>query len=346
MEITEVFEPDFTGPYDGIESTWTDPEDGTLTIDPFGLPFESMDEYSDAPLEFEELAGTLWDILNDTYLLSVKYNRHSPTYLKLCSRLEKDIRQVGSLCITKAVLEQKDFRFPKLDGLNIKELYAMVSLHFRKCRRAFQDGCDSGRGYDMEMLDWLCRWALLAERLKATEDRIQKIRSGKINADRLLEREVVFRNEPLRKRPHRAPEEIRKAASLPVISSFASEMVRRKRNAERQRIREERRREKADRKAVADMAFPAPKPFPPDTGFRELVRARLLEDAKARGDTEAMQEIPKENSAELGKRWNAYREAAHPEGAAGRRKKPSVPSRTGPSDEVRKKLREKRKKRR
>ena len=198
----------------------------------------------------------------------------------------------------------------------------------------------------MEMLDQICRWGLLAERLKATEDRIQKIRSGKINVDQLLDREQVFSNNPRNKRTQRAPHEIRKAASLPVISSFASEMIRQKRSAERQRIREDRRRAKEDLKAVSAMAFPVPKPFPPDPGFRELVRARLLEDAKARGDTEAMREIPKENSAELGKRWNAFREAAHPERATGGRKKSAASSRTGPSDDVRKKLREKRKKKR
>ena len=102
----------------------------------------------------------------------------------------------------------------------------------------------------MEMLDQICRWGLLAERLKATEDRIQKIRSGKSNVDQLLDREQVFSNNPRNKRPQRAPHEIRKAASLPVISSFASEMIRQKRSAERQRIREERRRAKEDRKAV------------------------------------------------------------------------------------------------
>ena len=223
MEYSEVNEPTVTDLCDVIESTWVDPDEEMITVDPFGLPFEPMDEFSDAPLEFEELAETLWKILNDTYVLSVKYNRHSPLYLELCCRLEKDIKQLGSLCLTKAVLEQKDLSFPKLEGLSVKELYAMVSLHFRKCRRAFEDGCDSGRGYDMEMLDQICRWGLLAERLKATEDRIQRIRSGKINVDQLLDREQVFSNNPRNKRPQRAPHEIRKAASLPVISSFASE---------------------------------------------------------------------------------------------------------------------------
>ena len=347
METTEVYEPDVTGPFDVIESTWTEPQDDLFTADPFGLPFEPMDEFSDAPLEFEELAETLWKILNDTYILSVRYNRHSPFYLKLCCQLEKHIRQFGSLCITKAVLEQKNLSFPKLQDMTIKELYSMVSLHFRKCHQAFQEGCDSGQGHDMEMLDRVCRWGYLAERLKATEDRIRKIRSGKINADLFLDRAEVFRSEPRGKRPQRDPRDIRKAASLPVISSFASEMVRHQRQEERQKIRTERARETENNRAVSKMAFPEPRPFPPDPGFRELIRSRLLEDAQARGDTEAIQKIQKENSAELGKRWNAFRQAAS-SGASGRASKKGAapPSRGGPSEDVRKKLREQRKKKR
>ena len=320
MEITEVYEPNETDPVDVIDGTWFDPEDGPVMIDPFGLPFESMDEFSDAPLEFEELAETLWKILNDTYILSVQYNRHSPYYPKLCSHLEKDIKQLGSLCVTKAVLEQKDLSFPKLEGLTVKELYAMVSLHFRKCRQAFQDGLDADKGYDMEMLDWVCRWALLAERLKATEEKIQKIRSGKISADQLLERAQAFKNEPRGNRPQRSPQEIRKAASLPVINSFASDMIQRNRQVERQRIREERAREKAKKKA-AQGGLGGAKPFPPLPITPEAFRELFPVEAESGEDTEARLKIPKKNLS-------------------------AVSSRNGPSNDVRKKLREKRKKKR
>ena len=344
MEHTEVYEPNETDPVDVIDGTWFDPEDGPVMIDPFGLPFEPMDEFSDAPLEFEELAETLWKILNDTYILSVKYNRQSPYYPKLCSHLEKDIKQLGSLCVTKAVLEQKDLSFPKLEGLTVKELYAMVSLHFRKCRQAFQDGCDAGKGYDMEMLDWVCRWALLAERLKATEEKIRKIRSGKINVDQLLERAQAFKNEPRGERVRRDPQEIRKAASLPVIRSFASQTVRERRKAERQRIREERAREKAKKKAVSG-GIGGVKPFPPLPMTPEPLRDILMEKARSRGDEEAMEQIPKEDLDALEKRLHAYTQEIRKEGPGGTVKRTAAPSRTGPSDSVRKKLREKRKKR-
>ena len=346
MEITEVYEPDLKEPFDAVESAWSGPDNEAVMIDPFGLPFEPMDEFSDAPLEFEELTETLWNILNDTYVISVKYNRHSPYYLKLCSHLEKDIKQLGSLCVTKAVLEQKDLSFPKLEGLTVKELYAMVSLHFRKCSQAFQDDREAGKGYDMEMLDWICRWALLAERLKATEDKIQKIRSGKINSDRLLERAQVFKNEPRGQRPARDPQMIRKTASLPIVRSFASETVRKHRQAERERLREERAREKEKKKTGHDMGFGAAKPFPAIPINTESIRKLLLEDAKDHGDTDAILKIQHEDPDALAKRLHELSEAARSERSSGGgiKKRPVPPSRNGPSDDVRKKLREQRKK--
>lgn len=353
MENTEINESDMTNLYNAVESslsddaddTFFDPADEALMIDPFGLPFEPMDEFSDAPLEFEELAETLWNVLNDTYVISVKYNRHSPYYPKLCSHLEKDIKQLGSLCITKAVLEQKDFTFPKLQAMTIKELYAMVSLHFRKCSQAYKDCREAGKGFDMEMLDWVCRWALLAERLKATEEKIRKIRSGKINADQLLDRAQVFKGESRGNRPKRDPQEIRKTISLPVMRSYASEILRDHRKAERQRIREEKEREKDKKGSVPVSGFRAARPFPAAPINTESVRSLLLEDAEDRGDTEAMKKIREEDPSELAARLHELRQASYPEGSAGVKIKKSVSSsRTGPSNDTRKKLREHRKK--
>ena len=347
MEKAEAYGPDLTDPCDMIDSSRIDPEeDGTITVDPFGLPFEPMDEFSDAPLEFEELAETLWNILNDTYVISVKYNRHSPYYPKLCSHLEKDIKQLGSLCVTKAVLEQKDLCFPKLEGMTVKELYAMTSLHFRKCRQAFQDSREAGKGYNMEMMDWICRWALLAERLKATEDKIRKIRSGKISAGQYLDRARIFKNEPRGERPQRDPQEIRKAVSLPVISSLATETVREHRQALREKQRKERELEKAKKPAGLMGGFGAAKPFPALPINQESLRKLLLDDAKERGDKDAVLEIQKESPDALAQRLHELSQQARSEGSSrGAAKKPPAPSsRNGPSNELRKKLREQRKK--
>jgi hypothetical protein len=220
----------------------------------------------------------------------------------------------------------------------------MVSLHFRKCRQAFQDGLDADKGYDVEMMDWICRWALLAERLKATEEKIRRIRSGKISSDQLLERAHIFKNEPRGKRPQRDPQQIRKAASLPVKTSFAAEMLRQRRDAERKRIREERAREKEKNKKGPDEGFRGARPFPPLPITPESIRALLLEDAESRRDTEAIRKIREEDPAALAARLKAVRQASDPKGSGGLRKKTSAPSRSGPSDDVRKKLREQRKK--
>ena len=102
-----------------------------IPVDDCLMPFESLDEDSDAPLEFEEMALTLMERLNDTYDQSVRYYRHSPRYPELCDILEKNIRLLGRLCVTKAVLEQKGMTFPSLEEMTVRKLYGMVSLHFR-----------------------------------------------------------------------------------------------------------------------------------------------------------------------------------------------------------------------
>ena len=132
-------------------------DNGIEYLDDYGLPLEAPDHYSDAPLEFEELAEGIWEILTDTYISAASLNKLSPHYITLCTHLEKNIKQMGCLCVTKAVLEQKDFQFPKLDGMTVAELYTMVSLNFRKCRAAFQEIRDSDKGFDMERMDWVCR---------------------------------------------------------------------------------------------------------------------------------------------------------------------------------------------
>ena len=224
--------------------------------DEFRLPFESLDEYSDAPLEFEELASTLWERLNDTYAQAVRYNRHSPHYQELCDHLEKNIRLLGSMCVTKAVLEQKGLIFPALEGLSVSALFSMVSLHFRKCDRAFLDIRDGGDGLDMGLLDRLCRWGILSERLKATEEKIRKIQSGKISADSLLERAEVFRREPRAKGPERERQAIRKVSSLPVLGSLARDILREKKRSDAEKRREERKQQRELEALMRESAKP------------------------------------------------------------------------------------------
>ena len=311
-------------------------------LDPYGFPFEAVDEFTDAPLEFEELTASLGDDLTDTYVLSTRYNRHSPYYVFLCAHLEKDIRQLGSLCVTKAVLEQKDMKFPKLEGLTVKELYRMVSLHFRKCHTAFQELKSRGQGIDMNLMDWVCRWGMLAEKLKATEEKIQKIQSGKVSADSILERSGVFSGQSGESRPERrTPQEISRITSLPVMASYARELVKRKRQAEIRRAREERERKKMlglPAGAIRPAPMIKPVPIGDSEKMAKYLRKELLEDAREAGDRDAVEEIKGMDLEALKEKYLSYRS---PESAPVHE---TPPSRPGPSDDVRKKLREKRKK--
>ena len=258
-----------------------------IPVDDCLLPFESLDEYSDAPLEFEEMALTLWERLNDVYDQSVRYYRHSPRYSELCDILEKNIRLLGRLCVTKAVLEQKGMAFPGLEELTVKKLYSMVSLHFRKCDRAYCELRDNGDGLDMSLLDRLCRWTGLAEQLKATEEKIRKIRSGKISADSMLERAEVFRGEARGRRPERRPQPIRRAAALPVLGSFAREVLRDKKRRDAEKVREQ-------RKFEREMEALMPKPFMPKKSDLARIGAELMFETTAEDERKFQEWMAKE----------------------------------------------------
>ena len=76
------------------------------------LPAEEISEFSDAPSEFEHTALLLWDDTKKVYVNACTANRFSENYLMFCDQLEKNIKQLGSYCLTKAVLEQGHGRFP------------------------------------------------------------------------------------------------------------------------------------------------------------------------------------------------------------------------------------------
>ena len=100
------------------------------------LPDEAFDEFSDAPYDFENTAQILWEDTQKVYYHACTANRFTDKYLRLCGQLEKNIKELGSWCITKAVLEQKGMEFPKLADMNIDELVRMVSFHLRKAHAA------------------------------------------------------------------------------------------------------------------------------------------------------------------------------------------------------------------
>lgn len=200
--------------------------DGTIPVDEYGLPFEPEGNYDSAPLQFEEMAQALWIVTNNIHYAATRYNRHSPVYFTLITQLEKNIKQLGSCCITKIVLQQSGKSILNLDGLTIQELYCMVSLHFRKCMIAYSDIQAGGKGQDLNLVSWLFRWAALAERLKATEEKILNIRLGKISLDSLRPRTLEYDKEPKSRRDtseHVVSPKLR-ASALPIMNSFAAEV--------------------------------------------------------------------------------------------------------------------------
>ena len=214
------------------------------------LPFEAANEFSDAPFEFEETTKWLWDDTKITYYHAEIENRFSENYLKLCGRLEKNIRKLGSSCLTKAVMEQKGLEFPKLSDLSILELVKMVSLHLRKCHAAF-NGCYYDNNFlGMSYLNWEFRWFELGNRLKATEVKIGKIKAGLIKADSILEQTEKFKDEP---RTNDRPEkDITRGmnlnpSALPIDGSAAREMLKNEKEAAREEAKAQRELEKERR---------------------------------------------------------------------------------------------------
>ena len=254
-------------------------------------------------------------------------------------------------------------------GLSIHELYCMVSLHFRKCRLAAREIEESEKSIDISLVSWMFRLAALAERLKATEDKNQKIKDGKIDTEKLLEQSQVYKGEPNIRRDvsnRKVSSGLRNPSSLPVMKSHAKEVKRQKQKLEKQEKAKQREMERAakrvEKRGFLGSAPFEPKPFPPmplpkipGIGLNEVeLKKLLMDEAKSRGDmTEAgiiAAESVQENIRrfyrikERGSRSREQGTKAGDQGACGKGAMVRGPG-ASPSDETRKKLREKRKKR-
>ena len=337
--------------------------------DEYGLPFDPEGYYNSAPLEFEETAGSLWYFLNTLHYAATRYNRHSPAYFSLLKELEKNIKQMGSYCINRAVLEKSGTEFSNLGDMSVHELYCMVSLHFRKCRLAAREIEENEKSIDMSLVSWMFRLAALAERLKATEDKIQKIKDGRIDSEKLLEQSQIYKGEPHLRRDisnQKVSSGLRGPSSLPVMKSHAKEVKRQKQKLEKQEKAKQREMERAAKRVEKSGFFgsapfepkpfrPMPLPKIPGIGLNEdELKKLLMDEAKSRGDmTEAgiiAAESVQENIRrfyrikERGSRSREQGTKAGDQGACGKGSMVRGPG-TSPSDETRKKLREKRKKR-
>ena len=138
------------------------------------LPFESIDSYSTDPVGFGEMSLRMLNKVEFVFDLAAKENRYSSKYLKRCTQLEKGIKYLGSLCVTKYALQTKGQTFPQLGQLSTEKLYCMTSHHFRKLDMAVTEYMFEHRDVPDRLFDMVMRYFNLLERLRSTEVKIEK----------------------------------------------------------------------------------------------------------------------------------------------------------------------------
>ena len=305
-------------------------------FDENGLTFDPEGMYNSAPLEFEEMMGILWHVANSLHYAATRYDRHSTQYFTLLKELEKQIKQLGSFCVTRAVLEKSGAVFPDMEDMTVKELTCMVSLHFRKCALAQRDLQTSEHIVDLNTAGWLFRWAALAGRLQATEEKIRKIREGKINIDSLLERAQVYKDEP-KVRKDRSEKRVSpqmRARAFPILKSFARELQKARAEEEKSAGQEtenslepERPAEKEiipsrreDIPVAGEATIPSRRPPELEGDVLELKKF-LMDEARSRGDIAEAGRIALENYDQLVERFQKFRkkvtDAGREKGRAG-----------------------------
>ena len=189
------------------------------------LPFESLDDFSVAPLTFEETAVMVWRKTEYFFDLTAKFNRKSEKYLEACAFLEKGVKYLGSCCLTAAVLgEEDDLEFPKLEGLSTHWLFGLVSFNARKLDAAVNEFMAASGDLPGKWLDMQFRFLNLAERLKSTERKIHDCCSHSLSEERarIVKQAKMFTKRAGNRyevRRHVKPPVFRTGAALPLIRS-------------------------------------------------------------------------------------------------------------------------------
>ena len=147
-----------------------------------GYSFEPDRVFSTEPLSFTEAALMLNSQTADMMRFVYSLNRHSPLFFKASSLLERMVRQMGIFCITKAVLEQQGNKLPFLDDITVDKLRRMTAFNIRKCYASFTEDGERNH-FNSGLMDLSIRWNVLDRRLIATEEKIEKIKAGKVKAD-------------------------------------------------------------------------------------------------------------------------------------------------------------------
>ncbi len=287
--------------------------------DRYGYAFEPLDTFSTEPLGFTETAMRLQAEAGELFRLICKVSRFSPLFIRMSGQFEKMVNQLGSCCITKAVMEQQGDTFDLLEMLTIDKLRGWTALNFRKSYAAFMDSHADGR-YKPAAFDLSVRWAALDRRLLATAEKIEKIRSGKLNID-------IAEKEP----PAEPKDEYRennkeqsttspftpKSASLPIDrtairgtgkQSHADILEKSPDDPGSESVIIETNAEKPQPGAVPEILF-TEKDGPDSDGEgndEKIMRDILLADAIGRGDRDAYEASCSARGAELAYLWEQF----------------------------------------
>ena len=144
------------------------------------LPFETLDDFSTDPVEFNEMAKTMLTRVEAVFDKAVKYNRHSKQYIKTAVQLEKGIKFLASCCLTKIALKMNKEDHPELAQLSTEKLYRMASFHYRKINAALDEYQAKNNDIDDVLLEMQYRYFNLLGRLRSTEVRIYKYQDKRI----------------------------------------------------------------------------------------------------------------------------------------------------------------------
>lgn len=181
--------------------------------DTYGFPFEPFDCFSTEPVTFLEKAMMLDSEAVDIFRQLRELNRHSPLFYQMSSDMEKIVSQLGSACITKAVIEQQGQNSESmnqlLNRLTIDHLREWAAFNLRKCFASYMESSSVLR-YNKTALNLSLRWSALDKRLLATAERIEKIKSGEIKVDLTdkaeeLKKSVVPEKQTEKAEKHAAP---------------------------------------------------------------------------------------------------------------------------------------------
>ena len=236
------------------------------------LPLESIEDFSTAPISFEETHAIILERTRDLFALTARYNRHSEEYLEACSYLDKSIRVLGSACITRFVVEKPGMTvLSKLSDLSTKYLFGMASFNFRKLNAAIEDEMQDQGQFSMSLMNMLLRYQQTLDRLRATEAKIYKINAGEIDYGDYYEKAWAFsKKTAYRASDKRKPEEIiyRETTAFPVISEAIRELTQ---EPEPEQIPEAKKDEIHEEEPPALPALPPAEPADLDSKSPEII---------------------------------------------------------------------------